>query len=242
MSSNDLINAEFSKHGLITNSDPIRDPAGDNRFFVFIHVDFDEHGKQRPSRTAIDAATETLKNQNLVVEVLLVDTRTLDIEAGARASLLHAYPDAVRNVFLSVIEQSVNVWIDAKRSLDEQLRKSIAERLIVYLEQFDLKFESLATLGEGNVPGKLALLRAVRIGAPATLDSVMNLLQASGFTVPSLDWLRRKLDGYRRFGDVLRLGDGTYALKAVTMSAMGSSRTARSPDISRLLALARGKR
>lgn len=242
MSSNDLINEELSRHGLITNSEPIRDPAGNNRFFVFLHVDFDENGKQKPNRTIIETAVASLKDKDLIVEILLIDSRTLDIEAGARASLLHAYPDAVRNVFLSIIKQSVSVWIDAKRSLDEQLRKSIAERLTVYLVQFDLHFESLATLGEGNVPGKLAILRALRIGAPATLDSVMNLLQASGFTVPSLDWLRRKLDGHRRAGDVIRLGDGAYVLKAVTISALGSSRTARSPDISRLLALARGKR
>lgn len=242
MSSNELINAELSRHGLIANAEPIRDPVGNNRFFVFLRVNFDENGKQKPSRTKIEDAVESLKDKDVVVDILLIDSRTLDIEAGARASLLHAYPDAVRNVFLSVIKQSVSVWIDAKRSLDEQLRKSIAERLTVYLAHFDLQFESLATLGEGNVPGKLAILHTVRIGAPATLDSVMNRLQASGFTVPSLDWLRRKLDGHRRAGDVIRLGDGTYVLKAVTISALGSSHTARSPDISRLLALARGKR
>ena len=175
------------------------------------------------------------------VEVLLINTQALDIESGARASLLHAYPDAVRNVFLSVTKQGVAVWIDAKRSLDDQLRKSIVERISVFLGQFDLTVDSLVTLGESNLPGKLALFNAIRHAAPTTIESLISRLQRSGFSVPSIDWLNRRLDAHRRAGDVVRLHDGSYALNLATIRALGTSQRGRSPDISRLLALARGK-
>jgi len=236
-----LIADELTSRGLAANSEPIRDLVDHNRYFVFLRVEFDERGRQSPTRHAIETAVAALKARGLTVEVLLIDTRTLDIESGARASLLHAYPDAVRNVFLSVGKQGVSVWIDAKRSLDEQLRKSITERLSVFLGQFDLKIDSLSTLGEGNVPGKLALLNSIRLAAPATLESLIARLQSSGFSIPSVDWLRRRLDVHRRAGDVVRLHDGSYALNAATIRALGTSQRGRSPDISRLLALARGK-
>jgi hypothetical protein len=236
-----LIVEELISHGLLANSEPISDPIDPSRYFVFLRVDFDERGRQSPSRNTIETAVAALKERGLVVEALLIDTRTLDIESGVRASLLHSHPDAVRNVFLSITKKGVSVWIDAKRSLDDGLRKSIAERLSVFLGQFDLVVDSLATLGEGNTPGKLALLNAIRLGAPATLESLTARLQSSGFVVPSVDWLKRRLDVHRRAGDVVRLHDGSFALNAATIRALGTSQRGRSPDISRLLALARGK-
>ena len=242
MSNSNLIIEELANRGLAANAEPIRDPVDPNRYFVFLRVEFDERGRQVPNRNAIDTAVAALTERGLAVEILLIDTRTLDIESGARASLLHAYPEAVRNVFLSIARQGVSVWIDAKRSLDDQLRKSISARLSVFLDQFDLAVHSLATLGEGNVPGKLALLSAIRFAAPATPESLITRLQSNGFTVPSVDWLMRRLEAHRRAGDVVRLHDGAYALTAATIRALGTSQRGRSPDISRLLALARGRR
>jgi len=242
VSSSALIVEELTNRGLAANAEPIRDPADPNRYFVFLRVEFDERGRQSPNRNAIDTAVAALMERGLAVEVLLIDTRTLDIESGARASLLHAYPDAVRNVFLSVAKEGVSVWIDAKRSLDEQLRKSLVERLSSFLGQFDLTVNSLATLGEENVPGKLALLSAIRLAAPATPESLISRLRSSGFAVPSVDWIMRRLDAHRRAGEVVRLHDGTYALNVATIRALGTSQRSGSPDISRLLALARGSR
>lgn len=241
MSNSVLIVDELTRLGLTANSEPIRDSVDPNRYFVFLRVELDERGRQSPNRSAIETAVVALRERGLTVEVLLIDTLTLDIESGARASLLHAYPDAVRNVFLSVAKKGVSVWIDAKRSLDDEIRKSMVERLSIFLGQFDLAVDSLTTLGEGNLPGKLALLNTIRLGAPITLDALTARLTASGFAVPSDDWLKRRLDAHRRAGDVVRLHDGSYALSVATIRVLGTSQRGRSPDISRLLALARGK-
>ncbi|TDM06121.1 MAG: hypothetical protein C4K60_15850 [Ideonella sp. MAG2] len=135
------------------------------------------------------------------------------------------------------------VWIDAKRSLDEDHRLAISERLGLFLSSFALSLSSLTQLGEGNAPGKLALLRQIRASAPVTAEELREKLTRKGLSVPSADWLTRRLDVLRKASEVVRLGDGSYVPSAATIRALGTTLHGRSsPDVSRLLALARGKR
>lgn len=228
--------------GLLLNAEPIRDPAEDSRYYVFLRVEPDAQGVQLPSRGQIADAVAEFKERGLSIEVLLIDTKSLDIEAGIRASLIHAFPNFVRNAFLTNGQRGVTIWIDPKRTLDEDTRSSIADRARVFLRQFDLAMESLSTLGEGNVPGRMAVLAAIRHAAPVLPEALIEMLQARGFTVPSVDWMRRRLDAHRKAGEVVRLQDGSYAPNAAVIRALGTAQNKRSPDISRLLALARGKR
>lgn len=242
MDNNIIILDQLTSRRLSMSTAPLRDPLDPSRYYVFLEVEFDERGHQIPTRRSIDSATSALKDLSINVDFFLVDTRSRDIESGARASLLHNFPDTVRNVFLSIGKEGVLVWIDAKRPLDDALRTTITQRVAVFLREFGLTVESLSTLGEGNIPGKLALLSAIRILAPTTPDFLLEDLQTRGFAVPSLGWLRRRLDTFRRSGEIIRLQDGAYALNVATISALGTSQRGRSPDVSRLLALARGNR
>lgn len=242
MSDERTVTTILTAHGMSLNAAPVSDPTRPSHYYAFVALDFDSNGHQIPSRRTLTSAIEALHGLNLAVEILLVDTRTRGIESAARASLLHIFPEFVRNVFITTTASKADVWIDAKRSLDEPKRAEITARLNVLLGAFDLQLGALATLGEGNVPNKLATLRAIRQLAPVLPDALSAELSRQGFEVPSADWLRRKLDTFRRSGDVVRLQDDAYVLSASAVRSLGTSQRGRSPDVSRLLALARGAR
>lgn len=239
----DAIVDSLLRAGLTPASEPIRDPSDRAHYFIFVNVERDSTGRQSPSRQVLEAAIQLLKAQGISLDILLLDPVSQDIEAGARATALFAFPDLTRNLFLSVRQRDVVVWIDAKRTLDEDQRRTISDRLAIYLSSFNLRLASLTTLGEGNVAGKLALLRQIRASAPVSPEDLLTKLTNSGFTVPSAEWLARRLDALRKASDIVRLGDGTYAPSAATIRALGTTHQGRSsPDVSRLLALARDKR
>ena len=57
--------------------------------------------------------------------------------------------------------------------------------------------------------------------------------------MPSEGWMAHMADSLRKSGLVVRLKSGKYALSLAGLMALGSAKNAKSPDISRLLDLAR---
>lgn len=242
MTKQQLILDCLSAAGVAVGGSPIPDPANESRYFVIIATLLDAAGRLKPTRGTLNDAAATLAQQGLIVDFLLTDNQSKDIEAGVRATLLHSFPNDVRNVFLTIDRDVANVWIDAKRALDQSKRNAMKERIQVILRELDLSLGAVCTLGETNTPGKIAILNAIRVSAPSSPPEIASLLQRRDFVVPSNEWLARRLDALRRSNEIVRLHDGTYGLTASALRALGTSQKGRSPDVSRLLALARGKR
>jgi hypothetical protein len=208
-------------------------------YYILVPVSRDSKNRQQPSNLKLKEVGTELSKLNIEVIFLLTDDKARDIESGLRATLLHSFGSLVRNIYLSVNNKYVDVWIDHKKEPDQLELKNINNRVSRYLEEFDLGLRSLSKLNDVNLPSKLACLNAIRIKSPASISSVADYLTLKGFTIPSQDWLLRKLDLLRKSGKIIRLKNGGYVLTYASISALGSALGFGSPDIERMLALAK---
>ncbi|WP_186123274.1 hypothetical protein [Burkholderia gladioli] len=215
--------------------------AGDD-FFVFVAVGRDSENRQIPSNRKLHEAKRTLANVGASVEFLLTDAKTQDIEAGLRATLLHAFGEEIRNVFLSTDGRSAHAWVDPKKALGASAVEAMKKKAAVFLMEFDLSLDSLSTTTGENLPSAFACLSVLRLKAPMTAPELMEELLRRKFTVPSQAWLGHRLDSLRRNGKILRLESGQYVLSMLTLQELGTTKRRNSPDISRMLALARAGR
>jgi hypothetical protein len=217
----------------------VRDSLENDHFFVYIPVRRNAEGHQEPSNRLLHRAREVLKDQGVGVEFILTDAHAQDVEAGVRATLLHAYGEEIRNVFLSMDKRKAVVWVEQKKTLDDSMKVTLGKKASLFLKEVGLELGSIFVVNEENTPGKLAFLKALRQIAPADPVSLKTELLNRGFSVPSDDWVRRKLDTLRKSDAIVRLHNGYYVVPAKTFEALGTIRSGRSPDVSRLLALAR---
>lgn len=217
----------------------VRDAVPEDRFLVFVGVTRSPDNKQVPSNRKLNDAREVLAEFGVQVEFLLHDPQANDIEAGLRATLLHAFSDHVRSAYMSVTKGVGHVYLDPKKQIDDDMRSLIRRKAEHFLTGFDIKLGTLEpTVGEA-FPGTLACLSAIRQMSPVTVEGLSTQLVKVGFVVPSIDWLTRRLDVMRRNERIVRLEGGSYALALATLRALGTKKNRESPDIARLLALAR---
>lgn len=217
----------------------VEDSGAPGRLFVHVAVVRDSKNKQAPSNRKLNDARHALAEEGITVEFLLTDGQQQDIEAGLRATVLHAFGSNVRNVFMSIADGSAQVWLDPKQMLNEAVSKAIAEKVETYISGFNMELGSLALTTGENLPSTLACLRAVRQLAPVDSSELLRELVNRGFTVPSTDWLRRRLDIMRKKGQIVRLEGNLYVLSLASIRSLGTIKGRASPDVTRMLALAR---
>lgn len=180
-----------------------------------------------------------LAEQGVGVEFLLTDAHAQDVEAGLRATLLHAFGGSVRNVFASVQGPKASIWIEPKHQLAEDELSAIKNRASKFLDEVGVRLEFLTTTVDENLPSVYLCLRVIRQHAPIDPLKLTELLRVRGFVIPSDDWLLRRLDAMRRSGRLVRQDGGRYSLTLAALRDLGTVKGRSSPDISRLLALAR---
>ncbi|MDE3022424.1 MAG: hypothetical protein KGI54_11255 [Pseudomonadota bacterium] len=219
--------------------EPILYAEQPDHVYLYIQVNRNSVNRQVPSNASLKAARELLLERGVTVDFLLFDGATRNAEAGLRATLLHAFGADIRNAFLSIDGKSVHVWVDPKRQLTEAIRKDMSQKAKAFLSQLDLQLVSLASVVGENVPGTFVLLRAIRQLSPVDVKILKTHLLEKGFTVPSDDWVMRRLDAIRKTGRVVRLQNGTYVLALRCIRELGTEKNRRSPDVARLLALNR---
>jgi len=229
----------LSKQEISTSGRIVRNQSGEQRYFVFVNVHRDSDNKQVPSNRKLDGIRESLKIIGVSIEFVLTDDAQQDIEGGARASLIRSFGSMIRNAFLSVEKSSTNIWLDAKRDLTDVEMREIRDRLSIYLDNFGLRISNVYSTKQENVPTKFAVLRALRKISPANIESLSNSIVDRGFVVPSMDFLARRLDSLRKSGLIVRLKSGRYVLTSEGLGSLGTAKNRRSPDVERLLDLAR---
>ena len=107
-------------------------------------------------------------------------------------------------------------------------------------ELFNLPTARVIPLSALNLPTKFEMLRLIRRLSPVNCDRLKTALEEQNYDVPSLEWINKQFDLLRKNRLVIRLTDRTYALTAEGLHRMGTVKGRSSPDIARLLALARG--
>ena len=219
----------------------VQDIEETGRYLVFIPVARDSENRQIPSNRKLNVAREKLESIGYVIEFLLRDANASDIEAGLRATLLHNFIDELRNVFLSTDRGQAHIWLEPKRQLDDQQIQAIAELAKIYLSPLGLTPATIRSMTGENLPSKLACMKAIRFLAPAGLNSIATYLVKQGLTVPSQAWLSKRLDAIRRNGMIVWLESEQYAMSFRGLQVLGTTKNGRSPDVTRVLAMARSK-
>lgn len=240
LNSNEII-AFLQKKNIVVSGVPIKDKEVENRFFVFTAVSRDNENRQIPSNKKLNDARLELAEHSIAIEFLLTNPQSRDIEAGLRATLLHSFGSDLRNIFLSIEKSKASIWLDPKRNIDTEELKTIEERARIFLRELDIEIRSISLTTNENLPGLLISLRAIRQTAPVDIFTLSQELTRRGFTIPSEDWLRRKLDQMRKNGKVARLEDGRHVLTLSTLRELGTVKGRSSPDVQRMLAIARGR-
>jgi hypothetical protein len=131
------------------------------------------------------------------------------------------------------------VWVEQKKELTAEDRSVLAEHIQVHAELFALRGAKLHLMSESSVATPTEVLRVIRKLAPATCESVCKELESRGFSVPSLQWVNHRFDLLRKQGFVVRMEERRYALTREALHRLGTVKSKSSPDVSRLLALAR---
>ena len=228
----------LKEQGIELRGDPISDPSGNGEILVGISFYRDSNGKVlSPTYQSLNQAKEQLLALGMKIKFLLYSDQFLDLEAGLRATLLGAFPQDVRNAFAAPVGPGVVVWIDPKVDRARESGHLIEETISEYFARVKMPVRSVHWLPDVNLPGKVALLKTLRIIAPAAQEQISQALQAKGFVIPSPEWLARTLDKHRKAGDIILVSDLRYALPLTALRSLGSSRNGSSPDISRMLAL-----
>ena len=233
--------ARLQEDGIPVVGSIIEDSDVNGFHYVRVAVTRDSNNLQQPSNRRLTDLKATLAAEGRRVEFLLHDASGLDLEAGLRATLLNAFPNDLRNVFLSADGPKARVWVEPKHALNDEEVKRIEQKARDYLEVLGVQLHKLVATGDENLPSNFACLRVLRQVAPASFDELKVEL-AKSFTIPSEDWLKRRLDMLRRTGKVVWIAGGSYACSLDALRGLGSARGKNSPDVRRLLALARGGR
>ena len=207
--------------------------------YIFVRIVRDSENKQRPSNVKLNDARERLADFGVNVEFLLIDESGQEIEAGLRATIRHSFDKEVRNVFLSREGSRSRVWIDPKYDYEESTSLAIKDKAKLYLSQFDIELVALVRTTGQNLPTIIACLKRIRLLSPVTPDALSADLSLNGFSIPSEDWLKRRLDSMRRNGHIIRRSDGSFALTLRSLRILGTAKRSGSPDVARMLALAR---
>jgi hypothetical protein len=241
MPSESEIGEFLEARGISVVGEIIEDPHRPRFFLVFVKVVRDKDNRQIPSNIRLNTLKAEALDSGWQLEFLLTDAHSDDAEAGLRATLIHGFGDSVRNVFLSIKGKAAYVWLDQKRDIGEDLRNEIWLKASQFLSNVGLETQSVSALSGQNLPGKLVVLRSIRQLSPVSLQMLAGHLAERGFSVPSEDWLRRRLEVFRKAGEVVWIQGGKYGLSSYSLSKLGTSKNRNSPDLSRLLALAKGR-
>jgi hypothetical protein len=220
----------------------ILNPVAANTLFLPVKISRDSAGRQKPSFGALMNLKNEIMVHGLSVEFLLVDLNAKSIEDGVRASLITAYSDIVRNAFVSVVGAVYHIWIDNKKPISTEDSDKLDGLIERYLSTLDLYRHKIHIMSEEYLATNTEFLAILRKCSPADRSLLASELSKRGFAVPSDDWMNRKFDALRKAGLVVRLADGSYALTAEALHRLGTRKDRHSPDVARLLVLARGNR
>lgn len=239
MTDTTIITTLLRDKGLLVEGEIVSNPSTPKGYFVPLRLTRRPGGGKSPSGRALALVRSSLAELGYAIDFILIDEEARQIEESLRASLLSSFPDDVRNSYFSPGEGSPQAWIEFKRQPDVAVARRLEGHLNKFADLFGLPSLSMTPLGETDTATKTEILSAARQLAPVDVSTLATVIAAQGLGVPSVDWMSRRLDSLRKSSLVLRRQDGTYVLTKEALTLLGTLKSRRSPDVRRVLALAR---
>jgi hypothetical protein len=221
----------------------IKDARPGSYYFAIVPLARDSEGRQVPSARKIEEVRRSLLASGYEVEFIVSDPEANDVEAGLRAALSQALGVNAFAVALALHGRNASVFVElADAVATPAILDAVRTKVERYFASFEIGELTIQIVTREAPPSILACLRVMRQFAPVDVATLILELQARRFNVPSLDWLTHRLDAMRRSGRIVRLGDGKYTLTADALRKLGTTKRRDSPDVIRMLALARRSR
>jgi hypothetical protein len=217
----------------------VPNPADDRGLLIPLYLSKDASGRQNPSGKTLAQLRAALAEVALQAEFLLINRASEQMEEGLRSSLIGSFPNLVRTSYLSVAGGVAHVWVEKKKELSKNDIQAMTDHILRYANLFRIERAELKVTSDFDVATPTEVLRAVRKLAPATCEEVCGELETKGYAVPSLQWVNHRFDLLRKNELIVRMNNRTYALTSKALHQLGTIKDGRSPDIGRLLALAR---
>jgi hypothetical protein len=238
-----IVRALVANSGITLTGAVIKDARPGNHYFAIVPISRDHDGRQEPSARRLEEARLSLRAQGYQIDFVLSERQTVDIEGGLRAALTTAYGDSAISVAIAFQGKKAKVWVEmADTLMSEATVAAVREKIEVYFASFSVAELAVQISSQANLPSIVVCLRIIRKLAPVGSDSLSAAIQAAGFNVPSPEWLSHRLDAMRKSGRLVRLHNGTYTLTADALQKLGTTKGRTSPDVTRMLALARRSR
>lgn len=236
----EAISAVLNANGIGLAGKMVENPNVPGGVFIPIRTRRLSDGSHKPSKSLILSTKRQLEEIGNAPEFIFVNDKFEEAETSLRASMMVGFPDLFRNIFLSVEASKTNIWIDLKRPPSPEERARINELAERSMELFQLPAGAMLSLADIALPTRIEMLSCVRSMAPISSEELAVALTQRGRTIPSPDWINRQLDTLRKAGFVIRGRDHRYTLTLNALRRLGTAKNRRSPDVLRLLALAKG--
>ena len=152
---------------------------------------------------------------------------------------MRRFPRTIRNVFASINDRQVSVWLDLKSVTDPVHSFELQESTRKFVEHFGMELVDFVNLSEVNLPSETACLGIIRRKSPISIHGFARELRKRGFVFPNQQWLNHRLDLLRKKDFIFRQRSGYYVMTLNGLKVMGSGKNRRSPDVRRALTMAR---
>lgn len=215
------------------------DKIVDDGVLAFIEVNRSDVGSQVPSNFQLRKIIEFFENEGIFVQLVLVENGAEDIQASIKSMVFRYFPELIKNVSASFDNKGVIVWLEPKHKFEEYEMLLLEKKMQQLLDVLNIKLLGVKFINVENLPTKTALLKYIRQYAPITQAILAVKLTERKFVIPNDDWLSNALDSLRKSQFIFRNKKGDYIVTFIGLVALGSDKDRRSPDINRLLDLAR---
>lgn len=214
---------------------------------VFVPASSVGHKKTTGMTSARQMAyLKKMASRDLAIDIeflIAPDNTEADIESGMCAIVRRVLSEQEAKAFLTIAPSGMaDVWLDTRVSVgvlaQERILASLKDRLGNYLSEVGLQLHQIYWQGS-LIPSSPAVIRTVKVIAPATVYEIATQLEKNGYPSISEKWLGSQLDRLRRQG-FLVWHNGKYILSDAGLTLLPQSKGRKSSDVERALAL--GKR
>ena len=227
------------KEGISISGPIVSSFEDDCNLYIFVKMKLDEHGRQIPSPHKLNSLRSHSAAQDYTLHFILIGEKKTHVDRSLKTMLFGKFPNDVRNSFAAVNDGAVDVWVEPKHVLSGEEEAAIRTAVVEFINILALDCSSVKVTQAEPIPTRTAILRTLRIAAPASLHVLATALRKQDLSVPNEIWLNHTLDGLRKTGFVIRRTDGQYLLSLHALSVLGTRKGRRSPDVQRALALGR---